>query len=321
MRRFRLFIRLAILAWMALDFAASPAFSAAPKVVVTIKPVHSLAAVIMEGVAEPKLLLDGASSPHSYALKPSDGEALSNADAIVRVSENLEVFLNRALESLPQKARVIDLEQTPGLMLLPVRVGGAYESEDLGLEAAAHPNEEEDRDHLPGTYDVHFWLDPQNAIKIADYLAAQFSQIDPEHAAQYEANALKLKSKLAALDSELHAKLSGVSGKPFIVFHDVVQYMEKRYGLKSAGAITVSPEQPPGAKRLAGIREKIEAGGVVCVFAEPQFPPKLVQMLIEDTRAKQGALDEIGVNIPAGPDHYFGFMRENADGLVNCLRS
>src|ERR1700742_3451572 len=142
MRRFRLFIRLAILVWMAIDFAASPAFSAAPKVVVTIKPVHSLAAVIMEGVAEPKLLLDGASSPHSYALKPSDGEALSTADAIVRVSENLEGFLYRALKSLPKKARVITVEEAPGLTLLPERVGGAYESDKDRPEEASREHHE-----------------------------------------------------------------------------------------------------------------------------------------------------------------------------------
>lgn len=97
-----------------LIFLAVPSL-AAPNVVVTIKPIHSLAAAILDGVTEPKLLLDGAASPHSYALKPSDAEALSNADAIIRVSENLEVFLNKAIATLPGKARVIDLDNTPGL--------------------------------------------------------------------------------------------------------------------------------------------------------------------------------------------------------------
>ncbi|MGA8771495.1 MAG: zinc ABC transporter substrate-binding protein, partial [Rhodomicrobium sp.] len=69
--------------WPALVLAslillALPCF-AAPNVVVTIKPIHSLAAAILEGVAEPKLLLEGAASPHAYALKPSDAEALSRA--------------------------------------------------------------------------------------------------------------------------------------------------------------------------------------------------------------------------------------------------
>ncbi len=117
---------LALPLWIAaFSFCSIGAHAKTPNVVVTIKPVHALAAAILDGVAKPKLLLDGASSPHSYAMKPSDAEALNNADAIVRVSENLEVFLERTLKSLPKSARVIDLEEAPGLALLPLRENSA----------------------------------------------------------------------------------------------------------------------------------------------------------------------------------------------------
>ncbi len=219
--------------------------AAAPNVVVTIKPIHSLAAAILDGVAEPKLLLDGATSPHSYALKPSDAEALSSADAIIRVSENLEVFLDKAIATLPKNARVIDLESTPGLTLLPVRKDGGpmHPADDGNEEADGHGHEH-------GPIDVHFWLDPVNAIVIAGHLARQFSEMDPEHAANYKANAEKLEARLAALDAELNAKFKGLYNRPFIVFHDVTQYLEKRYGLDGLGAVTLSPERPPGARRL-----------------------------------------------------------------------
>ncbi len=271
---------------------AAPSLSA-PNVVVTIKPVHSLAAAILEGVAAPKLLLEGAASPHAYSLKPSDAEALAEADAIVRVSENLEVFLDKAIEALPGKARVIDLERAPGLTLLPVRTIGPDMRD--GEEGGG------DRHRDRGPIDVHFWLDPANAMAISAYLAEQFATIDPEHAAQYEANAEKLKARLEALDAELKARFDGLSSKPFIVFHDVTHYLEKRYCLHGLGAVTLSPERPPGAKRLSEIRKKIEDARAICVFSEPQFPPKLVETLTEGTGAKQGVLDEIGASLPAGP--------------------
>ncbi len=156
---------------------------------------------------------------------------------------------------------------------------------------------------------------------LADYLAAEFSAIDPEHAAQFKANAESLKAKLSLLDDELKRNASAVANKPFVTFHDVTQYFEKRYGLKSIGAITVSPERAPGAKRLAAIRDKIKEGAVICVFSEPQFPPKLVGTLIEGTSAKQGVLDEIGAELAAGPDQYFALMRKNAASLTACLSS
>jgi zinc transport system substrate-binding protein len=264
-------------------------------------------------------MLDGAASPHSYALKPSDAKALSEADAVIYVSRNLEVFLDKALASLPANARVIELEKTPGLRLLPVREGGLHEVSDDGNEE--HDQHGHGHAHGEGGLDVHFWLDPLNAIAMARYLAAEFAGLDPAHAAQYQANAGKLEAALAALDAELKAKLAGLGGRPFIVFHDVTQYFESRYGLNSAGSITVSPEQTPGAKRLAAVRAKIEAAKAICVFSEPEFPPKLVQTLTTATNAKRGVLDEIGAAIPAGPGQYFALMRADAESLATCLKS
>jgi len=305
-------IFLRALAFVLLLAPALPAYADPLKVVATIKPIHSLAAAVLEGVAQPELLLKGASSPHSYSLKPSDGEALSKADIVIRVSENLEVFLTRPLKSLASKARIVDLEKSAGMALLPVRDSASFEKH----EHAHHDEKEAGEDGA----DVHFWLDARNAMKIADELAVEFGRADPPHAAQFAANAVRIKQKLARLDDELRTEIAPVSAKPLIVFHDVTQYFERSYGLNTVGAITVSPERQPGAKRLSDIRAKIEQLGAVCVFAEPQFPPKLVQTLIEGTRAREGTLDEIGADIPEGPSHYFEFMKRNADNLVDCLK-
>jgi zinc transport system substrate-binding protein len=297
--------------------ACAPAI-AGPRVTVTIKPIHSLAAAVMEGVAEPKLLLGGAASPHSYALRPSDAAALNEADAIVLVSKNLEAFLGKAIASLPAKARVIELEQAPGLSLLPVREGGPH-----GTETGEKDDDGEDGHeghHHGGSFDVHFWLDPQNAIAIARHLRQELSAIDPAHAEQYRENTEKLEAALKALDAEIGVTLAGLKNRPFIVFHDVTQYFEKRYGLASAGAITLSPERPPGARRLADMRARIEQTAAICVFSEPEFPPKLVQMLTQGTNARQGVLDEVGAAIPPGPAQYFALMRADAASLAGCLR-
>jgi zinc transport system substrate-binding protein len=307
----------ALSAGLLLLAAYAPA-TAAPRVTVTIKPIHSLAAAIMEGVAEPKLLLGGAASPHSYALKPSDAAALNEADAIVLVSKNLEAFLGRAIAALPTHARVIELEHAPGLSLLPVREGGPHEAE--GGAKDDDGEDEHEGHHHGGSFDPHFWLDPQNAIAIARHLRQELSAIDPAHAERYRANAEKLEAALAALDTEIGVTLSGLKDRPFVVFHDVTQYFEKRYGLTSAGAITLSPERAPGARRLADMRAKIEHAGAICVFSEPEFPPKLVQMLIQGTKARQGVLDEVGAAIAPGPEQYFALMRTDAANLVGCLK-
>ncbi len=292
-------------------FMSMEATAAAPRVLATIKPIHSLAAAILEGIAEPKLLLSGAASPHSYALKPSGAEALSESDAVIFVSKNLEVFLEKAIGTLPARARVIELERIPGLRLLPVREADSTGRDDEG---------EGDGGHHGHGWDVHFWLDPLNAIAIARSLAQEFAAMDPEHAAHYRSNASKLEARLLSLDAELKVTLAGLSGKPFIVFHGVTQYFETRYGLNGMGPITLSPERTPGAKRLEAVRANIVKANAICIFSEPQFPPKLVQMLAIGTKAKQGVLDEVGAGIPEGPDQYFTLMRSNAESLAACLR-
>jgi zinc transport system substrate-binding protein len=292
-------------------FISTMAASAAPRVLATIKPIHSLAAAILEGVTQPKLLLNGTASPHSHALRPSNAEALSESDAVIFVSKNLEVFLGKAIRTLPAGARVIELERMPGLSLLPVR----------NPDWLGHDDQEEaDGGRHGDGWDVHFWLDPLNAIAIARGLAEEFAAMDPEHAEQYHTNASKLEARLRSLDAELKVTLTGLSGKPFIVFHGVTQYFETRYGLNGMGAITPSPERAPGAKRLDALRANIAKANAICVFSEPQFPPKLVQTLIVGTKAKQGVLDEIGAAIPPGPDQYFTLMRSNAENLARCLR-
>jgi zinc transport system substrate-binding protein len=145
--------------------------------------------------------------------------------------------------------------------------------------------------------------------------------IDPAHAAQYHANAQKLEGDLNLLDTELRAKLAGLSNRPFVVFHDVTQYLERRYGLNGLGAITLSPERAPGAKRLEAIRREIEQHHAICVFSEPEFPPKLIDTLTQGTKAKRGILDEVGASIPPGPAQYFALMRTNAESLADCLGS
>lgn len=95
-------------------------------VVVTIPPIHSLAASVMEGVGEPRLLVKGASSEHTYAMRPSDARALAGADVVIRVSEHLETFLNKPIASLSDKTKVTTLAEIPGMKLLPPREGGAF---------------------------------------------------------------------------------------------------------------------------------------------------------------------------------------------------
>jgi zinc transport system substrate-binding protein len=268
--------------------AAEPA---RPVVVVTLKPVHSLVAGVMAGVASPELLIEGAASPHDYALKPSDARLLARADAIVAIGPGMEGFLARPLRTLAAKARLLELAKVDG-MTLPAAEGGP---------------------------DLHLWLDPENAKRAVAAVAALLTEIDPAHAYEYARGAFRVGERLAALDRELRATLGPVRDRPFLVYHDAFRGFAGRYRLALAGSVVTGPEHQPGARRIAELRAKIAATGARCLFVEPQFEPSQAEALARDTGLRLAQLDDLGAALPEGPEMYFALMRDNAEALRACL--
>jgi zinc transport system substrate-binding protein len=274
---------------------------AAPLVLATIKPVHSLAAAVMRGAGTPELLVQGAQSEHSYALKPSDTEKIAHARVILEIGPDLETYLARPLAALPN-GDVVVLEHARGVHLLPARRGGLWQDE---------PDE--------SSKDPHIWLDPANAAAMTQAIAAALVRADPGHGSLYAANSGRAVATLMALERELATSLSPAHQRPYLVFHDAYQYFEKRFGLAAAGAVTVAPERPVGPRRIEVLRAAILGGRVECVFREPQFPPRLIDTLVEGSHVRTGVLDPLGAELSPGPGLYPALLRNLAASLNACL--
>ena len=290
---------------------AGPVHADAPRVVVSIKPLHSLVAGVMKGVGAPRLLVRGVASPHRHALRPSEARALANADVVFWVGETVEHFLVTTLEAA--RARVVALLEAPDVRVLPAREGGVWKVRGSGRD------HDHDHDHGHGHEDGHIWLDPRNAIAIAETVARVLAEADPGNAVRYRENAHDLAARLATLENELATTLSPVKRVPYVVFHDAYQYLEARFGLNAIGSVSVHTGRAPGASRLRELRRGIVDSGARCVFREPQFEPGLVRTVIEGTGAAADVLDPLGADIPPGEDAYFALMRRIAGSLASCL--
>lgn len=284
------------------------------QVAVTVKPVHSLVAAVMEGIGSPALLVPAGDSPHTHAVRPSEARVIENADLVFWVGPMLETSYAKPLRALA-RGRIVTLTETPGLELLPVRAAGIAAHGDRGEEAGSYGGK-------PAgiAIDPHIWLDPVNAKAIVSAIADALAAADSQNAGLYRANAAKTQARLDELDGQIKAEVGPVRDIPFLTYHDAYQYFEWRYRLADAGAIAISPEQQPGAGRLRALRKLILANGVVCVFTEPQFEPALARTLVAGTKARLGTLDpESRLELPPGPDFYFGLMRGLARDLRDCL--
>ena len=292
------------------------------RVVATINPVHSLVSGVMVGVGEPHLIVRGASSPHDFSMRPSDAEMLEQADVVFLIGEYLETSLAGPISTLAGDAEIVELAETDGLVRRPLREGGNFEADRDHVHGGDDQDEgghDDGDDHED--FDLHVWLDPVNAQVMVGEIAETLARADPDNAETFSTNAASLMHRLEDLETEIAAQVAPVRGAPFIVFHDGYRYFEERFGVVAVGSAVVSADRSPGVRRIRELQNKVRDLGVKCVMTEPQFEPRLVNVIVEGTDAKAGAVDPLGATIESGPELYFTLLRNMAASFENCLVS
>ena len=278
------------------------------EIVTSIKPLHSLVSAVTEGSNSVSLVIDGSMTPHNFALKPSHAKLLNNAKVLFYIDDEFESGLKKTVKGLPKSVKVIRVSKMKKLRLLSTRADDNWEED-------GHDH----HDHGHSSNDLHFWLDPNNAIEIVKSITQELSAIYPENINIYKKNAKNIIKEIKTTDLLIKSMLEPVRNKPYIVFHDAYQYFEKAYSLKSVGSILVDPELPASAKRIIKIRSKIKSLNAHCVFKEPQFRAKIVKTVIDGTTTKIGILDPLGADIKSGPGMYTSLLKNIAENLNACL--
>ena len=306
------------------------------KVVTSIKPIHSLASYLMDGVAKPDLIVDGYASPHGFAMKPSHAKMLQNADIVFWVGEDLENFLEKPLDSIAAKAEKIELMEIKGLVKLKFRERNIFDDHDDHGHKKKDDHDDHDHDdhakkkdghddhddhdghegHHHGEFDPHIWLDPINAKVILFEMSKHLIENDPTNESAYRANLSKAYKDIDKLTSDVTAELNESTAS--IVFHDAYQYFEERFKVNILGAFTVNTDVLPGAEQLAEIREVIEHDKVACVFSEPQFNPNIIKAVAKDMNIKTGIVDPLGATLTPGKGLYFDLIKNMSKSFKGC---
>ena len=289
---------------------ATPVHAKVPRVATDIPPVHSLVSQVMGELGTPKLIISPGTSPHGYAMRPSEARALQAADVVFWMGRDLTAWFDRAIKALAANATTVALSESKGLIRHPYRTTKNFDT---------HTHDEGEHD-ATAKIDPHLWLDPDNALIFLDVIATTLARLDASHADTYLTNAAQAKAALGALKSELNAAVQPIRGRPFIVFHDAYHYFEHRFDVEAAGSMSIGDASSPGPARIAAIRGKVQTLGATCVFSEPQFEPKIIATVIEKTAARSGTLDPVGATLKPGPDQYSQLLRHLAHGLLTCLR-
>ena len=333
------------------SFSAHADVSTDIKVVTTIKPLHSLISRIMETRGEPQLIIEGTNNPHTFVFKPSHAKMIEEADIVFWIGEDLEAFMEKPLNSLAKDTKKIAFMDSESIEKLKFREENIFDDHDDHDDHDGHDDEHEGHDdhddhdghkdddhddhddhdghddehddhaghhdgHNHGEFDAHIWLDPENAKEMVKIIRDELIKIDPEGQRQYSVNAagatLELDNLINNVETELSKDIS------YIVFHDAYQYFETRFGVKSAGALTLNPDVLPGAKQIADIQDLISDKGIKCIFSEPQYNPKIIETLGNDMNISTGVMDPLGAFIDAGPTMYVELINGIANSIKEC---
>ena len=293
-------------------------------VITTIQPINSLVSSVIGNTGKTISLIPSQVSPHEYKLKPSDIKKLQNANIIFFVSHHLETRMTKVFKNLPKNIKIINLMENSGIKNLAIRDNQAWERNDH-----QHKNEVKDRhykyskkhndhNHYEKEDDVHIWLSPDNAVKIIQKVNKELSLIFPENDQIFKQNANQMITKIKQLKIELKNELSSIRDKPYVVFHDAYQYFENRFGVSSAGALTLNPDVLPGAKQIDAIQDLIQDKNIKCIFSEPQYNPKIIETLAADMKISTGIMDPLGAFIDQGPEMYQNLILDIANSLKDC---
>ena len=284
-----------------------------PKVLVSIKPLALIAAAITDTVTTPDQLLEPGTSPHDYALRPSDVRKLATADIVFWVGEDLETFLRNPLDHHVDKKRSIALMESPNVQVENFLSADKEDVEQaLKRLAASHGHEH-------GLHDPHIWLGPDNAMAIARTMMQSLSEIDQKNASTYQSNYLRFVDRLKATDAANQEMLKDLHNQGFFVFHDAWGYFTRHYGLHVIDVFTISPELSPGARHMVELRQELVDAGHTCVFREPQFRPAYLDTMINNLNVKVGVIDPLATDYDLTPDAYTLFLENKAITIRDCL--
>lgn len=308
---------------------ATPVLADAPKIVTDIPAVHSLTAMVMGDLGDPKLLLEKGADPHHFQLRPSQARALSDADLVIWMGPELTPWLERALKSA--ETAQLELLHLPQTMTL--EFGEEHEEhDDHGHEEHAGHDEHDAHDHEEHAghddhdahdhegLDPHAWLSPQNALIWLEEIEHTLSEADPEHAAIYAANAAAAIGVVTTAKDQAEAALEVAHDVPLMMFHEAYGYFAAAFDLTIVDSISAGDAAKPGAGHLAALREELEHDKVACIFPEAQHDPAYVTTLTDGLDTKIGAiLDPSGSSLEPGADLYPTLLTTLASNIADCV--
>jgi zinc transport system substrate-binding protein len=275
-----------------------------PLVVTSIQPLaHWVRAVGGDDVRVITLLPSNA-NPHTFELLPRQIEDAANARLLLTVGAGLEPWSDKLSQNMRGDA-------AKRLVL--------SDGETLVQDSHEHGHDHgNDHGHVHEFGNPHLWLDPLFAIRAVERIGGALSELYPEQAERFAANAARYVDSLKALHSHIEAVTGTWSQRRFIADHSSWVYFAERYGLREVGAIEKQPGREISARELAQLIDGMRRDSITAIFADMRSNARGVTLLSEESGARIAFLDPLGGALTSAS--YILLMRENVAAMDKVMR-
>ena len=243
------------------------------------------------------ILMPVGTDPHEYSPRPQDVASISEADLVFINGAGLEESLQPLLEAGGATDKLVDVSHGLALLSLPGEEGK----------------------------DPHTWMDPKNVLQWVKNITTALVALDPEHAPEYELNAISYAATLSDLDTWIRSEIELIPRENRLIVsdHAVLGYFIAEYGFVQLGTITgsFSTEAAPSARDLAVLEDEIRYWGVQAIFISETSSLTMADQVAGDTAIKVVWLYHASLTDPSGPaGSYLEFMRYNVSEIVEALK-
>jgi zinc transport system substrate-binding protein len=260
--------------------------------VTTIPPFEMILRPVVEGRGTVERLLAPGASPHTYDPTPSDLRATTGATALVYGAESLDGWA----AELPASRRLVMID------LLPAEVQSRFEGEE---------------GHGGADVDPHFWTDPLAVKRLLPALADTLCAMDAAGCSVYRANADSFATRLAALDTRLHALLEPVRDQPVLLARPFFRYFLGRYGPRLVGIVALHPGTEPTPRQLGRLVDRVGAAEARALLVQESGSDRTARAVAESVALPLVALDPLGGT--EGRATYADLLLDNGRRLREAL--
>lgn len=249
---------------------------------------------------------------HTYEPTMKTMMDIAEADLLIYNGGGLESFIGK-MESSLKNEKVVKIEASKGVQLL----SSEEEHDEAEPDEKDHDNDAHHHDKDP-----HIWIDPENAIIMAENIKNALSEQMPSAKDEFEKNYQELRIKLEQIDTDLRTVVESADRKEILVSHAAFGYWEHRYGLEQISITGLSTENEPSQKQLQTIIETAKEYNIKYIIYNQNPPTKVADMIQKETGTKALTLhnlEYITEKDKQSNEDYFSIMDKNIDALKKAL--